>query len=206
MKSFVMVLTLFLFSVPLAGQAEDLSAKASQEGSSISAQQAAITARFAAVNTIESRFTQEKHMALLDKPVTSEGLFYFEKPGRIRWQYTKPFQNGFLIDGKKTYRLEKDQKEEQKNPMAYNLAAQLLAWLTFDLETLSKQYSVQFTPQGVILTPLKEGFISQITVTFSATNPQALSRVEIAETGGDKTVLRFINPKTNQKLPAEAFK
>ena len=98
MKSFVMVLTLFLFSVPLAGQAEDLSASASQETSSVSAQQAAITARFAAVNTIESRFTQEKHMALLDEPVTSEGIFYFEKPGRIRWQYTKPFQNGFLIE------------------------------------------------------------------------------------------------------------
>lgn len=206
MKTFLMLLTLFLLSGPVAGQPAASAASERQEDSSVTAQQAAITARFAAVNTIESRFTQEKHMALLDKPVTSEGLFYFEKPGRIRWQYTKPFQNGFLIDGKKTYRLEKDQKEEQKNPMAYNLAAQLLAWLTFDLETLSKQYSVQFTPQGVILTPLKEGFISQITVTFSATNPQALSRVEIAETGGDKTVLRFINPKTNQKLPAEAFK
>ncbi len=206
MKTFLMLLTLFLLSGLVAGQPAASAASERQEDSSVTAQQAAITARFAAVNTIESRFTQEKHMALLDKPVTSEGLFYFEKPGRIRWQYTKPFQNGFLIDGKKTYRLEKDQKEEQKNPMAYNLAAQLLAWLTFDLETLSKQYSVQFTPQGVILTPLKEGFISQITVTFSATNPQALSRVEIAETGGDKTVLRFINPKTNQKLPAEAFK
>ena len=206
MKTFLMLLTLFLLSGPVAGQPAASAASERQEDSSVTAQQAAITARFAAVNTIESRFTQEKHMALLDKPVTSEGLFYFEKPGRIRWQYTKPFQNGFLIDGKKTYRLEKDQKEEQKNPMAYNFAAQLLAWLTFDLETLSKQYSVQFTPQGVILTPLKEGFISQITVTFSATNPQALSRVEIAETSGDKTVLRFINPKTNQKLPAEAFK
>lgn len=205
MKSFVMVLTLFLFSVPLAGQAEDLSAKASQEGSSVSAQQAAITARFAAVNTIESRFTQEKHMALLDEPVTSEGIFYFEKPGRIRWQYTKPFQNGFLIDGPTTYRLEKDKKEEQKNPLAHNLAVQLLAWLTFDLDALSKQYSVQFMQQGVVLTPLKDGFIERITVTFSTQNPQALAGVEIAEVGGDKTILRFINPKTNQKLPKEAF-
>ena len=57
----------------------------------------AVTARFAAVNTIESRFTQQKFMALLEEPVTSEGVFYFEKPSRIRWQYTKPFQNGFLI-------------------------------------------------------------------------------------------------------------
>lgn len=165
----------------------------------------AVAARFAAVNTIESRFTQQKFMALLEEPVTSEGVFYFEKPSRIRWQYTKPFQNGFLIADGVTYRLEKDKKEEQKNPLAHNIAGQLLAWLTFDLEALSKQYAVEFTADGVILTPLKKGLINQITVTFSAQNKQALSRVEILENGGDKTVLRFTHPKTNQKLPAEAF-
>ncbi len=165
----------------------------------------AVTARFATVNTIESRFTQQKFMALLEEPVTSEGVFYFEKPSRIRWQYTKPFQNGFLIADGVTYRLEKDKKEEQKNPLAHNIAAQLLAWLTFDLEALSKQYAVEFTADGVVLTPLKKGFINRIKVTFSAQNPQALSKVEILENGGDKTVLRFTHPKTNHKLPAEAF-
>lgn len=167
---------------------------------------AQIAARFAAVNTIESRFTQQKYMALLDEPVTSEGVFYFQKPGRIRWQYTQPFQNGFLIVDGTSYRLEKDKKEKQTSPLASNMAAQMLAWLTFDLEALSKQYSLAFTENGVVLTPLKEGFLKQIEVEFSKQNPQALSRVEIQEAGGDKTVLSFHNPKTNQPLAAEVFK
>lgn len=169
-------------------------------------QKAQIAARFAAVNTIESRFTQQKYMALLDEPVTSEGVFYFQKPGRIRWQYTQPFQNGFLIVDGTSYRLEKDKKEKQTSPLASNMAVQMLAWLTFDLEALSKQYSLAFTENGVVLTPLKEGFLKQIEVEFSKQNPQALSRVEIQEAGGDKTVLSFHNPKTNQPLAAEVFK
>lgn len=166
---------------------------------------AQIAARFAAVNTIETRFTQEKHMALLEEPVHSEGVFYFQKPGRIRWQYTKPFQNGFLIIGDKTYHLEKDQKEEQKNPLAYNIASQMLVWITFDLEKLSKQYKVTPRENGVVLVPLSKGIIERIEVTFAVENPQALSKVEVIETTQDKTVLHFINPKTNQPLAPEVF-
>ncbi len=200
-KRLISVLCVLFCSLPLAALASGPAAPAPQD-----TQKAQIAARFAAVNTIESSFTQQKYMALLDEPVTSEGVFYFQKPGRIRWQYKKPFQNGFLIVDGVTYRLEKDKKEKQSSPLSSNMAAQMLAWLTFDLETLSKQYTLNFTPDGVILTPQKEGFLKQIEVVFSKQNPQALSRVEIQETGGDKTVLIFHNPKTNQKLPAEAFK
>ncbi len=179
--------------------------EAEQNAPSEDTRRAEIAARFGAVTSIESRFTQEKHMALLDAPVTSEGFFYFQKPGRIRWQYEKPFQNGFLIKDGKTFRLEKGKKEEQKNPMAQNVAAQLLTWLTFDLPALSKQYAVEFTPDGVTLTPLADGLVKRIAVTFDPQNPQALSRVEMDEAGRDKTVLIFLSPKTNVPLPPGAF-
>lgn len=209
MRYALFVVCFALLGAPLRAAAEAVSVSPAPARRAPAAEAAdgreEIAARFGAVNTIESRFTQEKHMALLDAPVTSEGFFYFQKPGRIRWQYEKPFQNGFLIKDGKTFRLEKDKKEEQKNPMAQNVAAQLMMWLTFDLPALSKQYAVEFAPRGVTLTPLKDGLIKRISVTFDEQNPQALSRVEMDEAGGDKTVLRFLSPKTNAPLPPGAF-
>lgn len=164
-----------------------------------------ITARFGAVNTIQSRFVQEKRLSMLKEPVVSEGFFIFQKPSDIRWEYEKPFQSGFLISNGKTYRLEDGRKTLQKNPMAAGVAAQLLAWLTFDLHALSKQYAVSFFEGGVTLVPSGNSPVVKITAWFSAENPQALSRVQMDERGGDQTVLTFLNPLINQPLLPEAF-
>lgn len=165
--------------------------------------------RFAEVNTIQSRFVQEKRMALLTEPVVSEGVFSFQKtPSRIRWEYTSPFQNGFIIDGDKTFRLEKGVKKAVKGVMARNIAAQMLVWLAFDLETLSKTYSVSHFDGGVTLKPLSDTnrMLEQITVWFSPDNPRALSKIEMAEPGGDSTTLLFSDTQINGSLPQDAFK
>ena len=48
--------------------------------------------------TLRSNFVEEKHLSLLDQPIRSEGIFLFNKnTQKLRWQYQKPFENGFLI-------------------------------------------------------------------------------------------------------------
>lgn len=168
-----------------------------------------IAQRFAAVDTIHSRFVQEKRMTLLTEPVMSEGMFSFQKnPSRIRWEYTSPFQNGFIIDGEHTFRLEKGVKKAVKGVMARNIAAQMLVWLAFDVQTLSKSYAISYFDGGAVLKPLsdKNRMLEQITVWFSPDNPQALSKIEMAEPGGDSTTLRFLDTETNRPLPRDAFK
>lgn len=167
-----------------------------------------IISRFGAVQTIHSRFTQEKHLALLAEPVESKGVFSFEKnPARLRWEYTEPFQNGFLMDGGKTYRLEKGVKKTVKGVMSRNVASQMLVWLTFDLKTLSETYDISYFEGGVTLTPKndKNRLLDKITVWFAKDNPQSLSEIRMDEPGGDYTLLKFSDTQTNQPLPKDVF-
>lgn len=167
-----------------------------------------IITRFGAVQTIHSRFTQEKHLALLSEPVESKGVFSFEKnPARLRWEYTEPFQNGFLMDGNKTYRLEKGVKKPVKGVMARNVASQMLVWLTFDLNVLSKTYDISYFEGGVMLSPKhnESRLLDKITVWFAKNNPQALAEIRLDEPGGDYTLLKFSDTQTNQPLPKDAF-
>lgn len=167
-----------------------------------------IAARFAAVNTIHSHFVQEKRMALLSEPVISEGVFSFQKsPARIRWEYTKPFQNGFLIDGEQTFRLEKGVKTAVKGVLARNIARQMMTWLSFDLQALSQAYDVAVFDGGVSLTPKgeKNSFLREINVWFSKENPQALSKIELKEPGGDSTSLTFTQTQLNAPMAEGTF-
>jgi len=173
------------------------------------AYRADIVERFGSVRTIHSAFTQEKYLSLLAEPVVSKGAFSFSKnPARLRWEYTEPFQNGFLLDGNKTYRLEKGVKKEVKGVMSANTAAQMLVWLTFDVEELSKTYDLAYFDGGVTLAPkqTKNRILEKITVWFSKTNPRALDKIRMDEPGGDYTLLSFENPQIDQPLSEDVFK
>ena len=166
-----------------------------------------IAARFAAVQTLSSNFVQEKHMTLLTEPVVSSGKFAFSKhPAQIRWEYTTPFQHGFLLTGGKTFRLEKGNKTPVKNTLSRNIAAQMLVWLTFDLEELAKTYEITVFDGGVMLTPkVSITPLEKITAWFSAQNSQVLEKIRLDEPGGDFTQLIFENPQLNSPLAKELF-
>lgn len=167
-----------------------------------------IAARFAQVQTIQSRFVQEKHMSMLTEPLVSTGFFIFKRePSQLRWEYKTPFQNGFLITEGQSFRLEKGQKQPLKNKMATQVAQQMFVWLAFDVETLSKTYHIEPFPGGLRLSPLsdKNPLVAAISVWFAKDNPQAVARIEMTEQNGDKTLLHFSGTSINQPVAAEAF-
>ena len=169
---------------------------------------AALAARFNAVQTIRSRFVQEKQMAMLTEPLVSTGSFVFTRtPAQLRWEYQTPFQNGFLITDGQSFRLDKGQKQPLKNKLATQVAQQMFVWLAFDVQTLSKTYRLDPFDGGMKLTPLaaKNSPVAAISVWFAPDNPQAVSRIEMTEPNGDKTVLRFSDTHINEPLPEGAF-
>ena len=51
------------------------------------------------VKTVFARFVQERHLSLFQEPLRSEGYLCCEKPGRIRWEITKPYRSVLVSDG-----------------------------------------------------------------------------------------------------------
>jgi hypothetical protein len=49
------------------------------------------------VRSVRARFVQTKHLPILAKPFVSEGRFYFQAPGSVRWEYLKPVRSVLLV-------------------------------------------------------------------------------------------------------------
>jgi hypothetical protein len=51
--------------------------------------------------SVQAKFTQEKHLPILTKPLVSEGAFYFQAPRSLRWEYLRPVQSIMTVhDGR----------------------------------------------------------------------------------------------------------
>lgn len=90
------------------------------------------------VTSIQSRFTQEKHLSMFDEVLISEGSFAFQRPSSLRWEYTTPFKAGFLLTGNTG--IEWDEAAQTKrefslksSPIMAMVAQQIMAWTTLIL-------------------------------------------------------------------------
>jgi outer membrane lipoprotein carrier protein len=52
-----------------------------------------------AAPTVLTRFVQERHLSLFTDPLRTEGWLAFQKPGRVRWEITRPYQSILISDG-----------------------------------------------------------------------------------------------------------
>jgi outer membrane lipoprotein-sorting protein len=195
-----MMKKILLFSLLLgyawAGYADELSDK--------------LAAQMAMVKTARSHFTEEKHLSLFTEPVVSEGIFIFDKAQqKLRWEYQKPFAKGFVIEGKKVFRVQDGRKTALKSAMGKTAAAQMMVWLTLDIDALSKTYRIAQQADKLIFTPITPNeVIDHIAVWVERAEGQNLPRVsavKMTEKNGDFTLFNFTQSVLNGVVPAEAF-
>jgi outer membrane lipoprotein-sorting protein len=57
------------------------------------------------ISSLSAEFVQEKHMKILARPLVSSGVFYFQAPASLRWEYRSPLRNIILMnkDGTERY-------------------------------------------------------------------------------------------------------
>ena len=164
--------------------------------------------RFAEVKMLQSDFTEEKHLALLNQPIQSEGNLVFDKQAQqLRWQYQKPFKNGFLMQRNHIYRIQDSRKIPIQNVMGRILADQMLVWLTLDLEALQKEYAISFEKRAIRFTPRAKDhkLIKQITVWLDAQDPRLVTQVKMEEPNGDFVLWKFRHTQLNPTLSDEVF-
>ena len=160
------------------------------------------------VKTLTSDFVEEKHLSLLTQPIQSHGTLAFDKGAqKLRWQYQKPFVNGFIIEGPRVYRLQDGQKKPVQNAMGRVMASQMLVWLTLDFENLQKNYDMVLGNHQIIFTPKMQSHkvIKQITVWFDEKDLRVVRQVKMEEPSGDFILWKFSNTQLNPPLSDEVF-
>lgn len=155
------------------------------------------------VKTVKAAFVQEKHALLLDKPIKSEGFFYYKRSAGVRWQY----RSGMLVvyDGKSLYVFDPESNQAER----VRGAREAIGPLNFDLELLSKDYDMKSakTEGGIRLTlvPKKEMPFKSMVLDFSDRSPFP-EAVRTEEETGDTTTIEFRDVELNGTVPDDLFR
>lgn len=154
------------------------------------------------LRTVRAAFKQEKRTELLDRPVRSEGKFYFKSPAGVRWEYDKTMV--VIYDGESLYIYYSELDEAEK----INGAGGFVGPLGFDLGLLRKEFDIKASgKQGrsiLSLRPKKDMPFELMEMVFAggAAFPE---EVRIIEENGDRTVITFFNVETNVDVPDSMF-
>lgn len=141
---------------------------------------------------------------------TSSGRFEFLRPGRFRFDYTKPFAQTIVADGQTVWLYDADLNQvtarTQKDALGSTPAA-LIASGT-DLEALGEVFDLKAAPaqeglEWVEARPkARDGQLQSVRVGFKAGQ---LAVLEIADSLGQRSVLTFNQWQGNAPLKAEQF-
>jgi hypothetical protein len=167
---------------------------------------------FAHMPGLEAQFIEEKHIALLAKPLESKGVLYFMQPGLMLRRIVSPRPSEVLITPD-SLRM-KDARGEQ----ALDLRARAdvrpfvesLTWiLGGDRKALESVYALQFAPAAgtapwtLTLTPKGKPVAQIIAAIVITGSGRTVDSVEVRETGGDHALTRIVHADPKRVFSAE---
>jgi outer membrane lipoprotein carrier protein len=152
-------------------------------------------------------FTQTVIAKSGKKPQQSAGIFALQRPGKFRWSYEKPYKQLLVSDGSKLWSYDPDlnQVAVKKLGSAFGASpAALLAGQDLDKyfvlmegKTADGLEYVEATPKG------GDASFERVRIGFAANQPVSM---EIHDSFGQVTVLRFTGFEANPALPAALFR
>ncbi|GAA4347640.1 outer membrane lipoprotein chaperone LolA [Variovorax defluvii] len=140
----------------------------------------------------------------------SNGTFEFQRPGKFRFDYKKPFAQSIVADGEtlSLYDADLNQVTQRKQAQALGSTPAALIAAAADLRALQADFSLEDSPerdglQWVKATPKsKEGQLQSVQIGFQG---EALAALEILDSFGQRSVLKFSKVELNPSLPAGTF-
>ena len=167
------------------------------------------------MNTMQCDFTQVKELSFMDEKITSEGKMAFKKTNKIRWEYTKPYQWVFSMDGQnvsmttggKTNTIPANQSK-MFNEISKVMIGGVSGSGLVDSPDFDTQFMVGSNDYKVVLTPKKkeiQDFFSSIQL-FVGKADNRIRSVELIDKEGDKTTITLRNMQINATINDELFR
>ncbi len=173
----------------------------------------AIEAAQAETRTVSARFTQTKHLSLLDEPLVSTGRFLFKRPDRMRLDIESPRPATIVINGRDISipgMSESDKQQLAMTPMAA-MFTELGAMFSGSAMALRQHFTVVATPADgaveVTLTPTVadwQKLFHMIQLRFAGPD-LVISSMQLDDALGDRLEIVMSDVHRNVDLPDSAF-
>jgi outer membrane lipoprotein-sorting protein len=170
----------------------------------------------AKIKSVSAHFSQEKHMQILTRPLVSKGLFYFQAPDSVRWEYTSPIRSILLMRKGDIRRYTMGSRGLVEEKGGFLESMQIV------LQEISRWSTGQFTANDnfsailkggkrpkIILTPKEGGLssmIARIEITLSPDRPGVIKSVKIIESEGNYTLFEFADVQINGEISESMFR
>ncbi|SDM49300.1 outer membrane lipoprotein carrier protein [Oryzisolibacter propanilivorax] len=141
---------------------------------------------------------------------TSSGTFDFQRPGHFRFIYQKPFEQTIVADGKTLWLYDADLNQVTRRAQDKALGSTPAALLASapNLAALRADFTLESAPdadglQWVLATPkARDGQLKSVRVGFDG---ETLAALDILDSFGQRSLIRFTGMRLNPQLPAGTF-
>ena len=139
---------------------------------------------------------------------SASGIMQFQRPGKFRWTYQKPYEQIIVGDGAKFWLYDVDLNQVTVKKLDAALGSSPAALLSgsneietgFTLKESGSQDGLDWLQAN---SRTQDGSFEKILMAFNA--HAELVIMELNDMFGHKTVLRFSNMQHNPKIPAQQF-
>jgi outer membrane lipoprotein carrier protein len=141
-------------------------------------------------------------------PPTSSGRFEFQRPGRFRWAYEKPYEQLIVADGQRLVLFDKDLNQVTIRKLQASLPSSP-ASILFGSNDFEREFEVSDAGardglEWIVAKPrAKDTTFDRIEIGFRDGLPAAM---RLADNFGQQTQLTFSKVERNPKLAADAFR
>ena len=158
-----------------------------------------LMAVLAGTPSMRARYTEEKHLALLQEPLESEGTIVFVRPDRFARHTTRPGRASLVIEGNRLRTRDETGQDEvdlAQSDVAQQLVGSLVDVLRGDQAALESHYTVAFESSegggwALSLSPRSRRvgrFVEAIDIRGAG---REVASMALREPNGDRTLTRF---------------
>jgi outer membrane lipoprotein-sorting protein len=165
------------------------------------------------ITSVRGEFTQTRHMKILSRPLVSAGVFLFQAPDSLRWEYRSPFRSILLAHEGKTRRfVQKDDRlvadDSASLPAMQMVVQEIGQWLKGRFDE-NPAFAASLEPgRKIRLAPKEPSFaavIQRIEIVLSD-REGVVESVTIYESPDSFTKMEFSQVTLNQPMDASLFR
>ncbi|MFA6038288.1 MAG: outer membrane lipoprotein chaperone LolA [Legionellales bacterium] len=167
----------------------------------------ALDKQLSSTQSFEAHFVQATQSSQFGNQIT-QGEMALQRPGKFRWQITKPDQQLLVSDGKQLWIYDQDLEQVIIQPVNQRLDETPALLLAGKVDSIQEFFKVsQFTStkpgQWYELKSLdRDGLVDKVILNFDNNTIQSM---QIFDNLGQRTNITFSQIKTNPNFPANYF-
>lgn len=167
-----------------------------------------------AIETLQADFQQTKFSRLLKEPSVLTGVFYYQAPDKVRWEYRNPRETVVLVTAHEMVTYRPSERLAEKVELRRN-QRKLFAFLSASepIVNLSRHFSFTLRDPGgegdyvLLLNPVTHQLKKRLRQVELVIERKSFLPVKVSytEADGDTTSYQFSQVKINQPFPTNLF-